>query len=159
MSFADSILDRAPAGLGAKALKYAGVSLVAVAVTQVVLIVAHAVFGWTFAWSNIAAVSIGCIPSYVLNRYWVWGKRGRNHFWREVFPFWAMALLGLVFSTVLVTLAERWSDAAIMLSAANLTAFGVLWIAKFFVLDSVLFKIAVHETGVVDDDADEPLVA
>jgi putative flippase GtrA len=92
--------------------------------------------------SNLIAVTLSCIPSYLLNRYWVWGKRGRNHFWREVFPFWAMAALGLVLSTIAVWFVDQRTDVTVFLMAANLSAFGLLYIVKFLLLDRVLFKVA-----------------
>lgn len=133
-SFARAQFDRKP-------VRYSLVSVVAVGVSQLVLIICNGLLGWSAVASNLTAVSIGCIPSYTLNRSWVWGKRGRNHLWREVAPFWALALLGLAFSTVLVHLASRWNDSIIVVSAANLTAFGILWVAKYLLLDSLLFAL------------------
>lgn len=128
-----------------KHLRYAMVSAVAVPVTQVVLIVAHSVFGWPGWAANLLAVSVGCVPSYTLNRYWVWNKRSRNEFWREVFPFWVMAIVGLLFSTLLVYVADRLWESTLAVSGANLTAFGLLWFVKFLVLDRYLF--AAHLGG------------
>jgi len=110
--------------------------------------------------SNLIAVTLSCIPSYLLNRYWVWGKRGKNHFWREVFPFWAMAALGLVLSTIAVWWVDQRTDVTLFLMAANLSAFGVLYIAKFLVLDRVLFKVAdemTHEEPAENERQPMPL--
>ncbi len=128
-----------------KPVRYSLVSVVAVGVSQIVLISCNGVLGWSAVPSNLMAVSIGSIPSYALNRAWVWGKRGGNNVWREVVPFWAFALLGLAFSTLLVYLAARWSDSTLMLSAANLTAFGLLWVAKYYFLDALLFSTPEEE--------------
>jgi putative flippase GtrA len=142
-----ALVANARAQLGGKPIRYAAVSAVAVVFTQIVLVTCRAGIGLSPVWSNVTAVSLGCIPSYTLNRYWVWGKRGKNHFWREVVPFWTLALIGLAFSTVLVALAARWSDATWVVSAANLTAFGTLWVAKYLILDAVLFRIAPETAG------------
>lgn len=150
-----SLVGTARAQLDRKPVRYAAVSAVAVLVTQTVLIVSNGVIGIAPAVSNVLAVSVGSIPSYLLNRYWVWGKRSRNRFWREVVPFWSMALLGLAFSTLLVWLAARWNDAVWVVSLANLTAFGVLWVGKYLVLDSILFKVVEHH---VEDDAGQSAV-
>ncbi len=135
------LVDYARAQLDRKALRYSLVSVVAVAVSQLVLVICAGVLGWSPALANVAAVTIGSVPSYTLNRRWVWGKRGRNHLLREILPFWALALLGLVFSTVAVHVAVQWNDTTLVASAANLTAFGILWVVKFLLLDSVLFRI------------------
>ncbi len=128
-------------------VRYAMVSVVAVAVSQIVLLTTNGLLGWDAIISNITAVTAGSIPSYLLNRAWVWGKRGRNHFWREVMPFWALALVGLGFSTLLVAIAHRWNDATWVVSAANLAAFGILWVAKYLLLDAILFKVAPSEVS------------
>jgi putative flippase GtrA len=125
--------------LGWRAAKYAFVSLIAVAISQVVLLIGHGGFGWSAVMANVVAVSVGCVPSYTLNRYWVWGKRGRNHLVREVLPFWGLALVGLVFSTVAVAVADRWWDSTLLIAGANLAAFGVLWVAKFALFDALMF--------------------
>ncbi len=137
-AFARAQFDRKP-------VRYSLVSVVAVGVSQLVLVVCSGVLDWSAVPSNLMAVSIGSIPSYTLNRAWVWGKRGRNNVWREVVPFWAFALLGLVFSTLLVHLAATWNDSTLVLSLANLSAFGILWVAKYLFLDALLFGMADEE--------------
>jgi putative flippase GtrA len=127
--------------LNRRPVRFAMVSAVAVPLTQAVLILCHVGFDLSAVWSNIIGVSTACIPSYMLNRSWVWGKRGRSHLLKEVLPFWAMALLGLGFSTLLVAVAAHWTDATIVVMLANLTAFGTLWVAKYLVLDAVLFGV------------------
>lgn len=132
------------------------VSVVAVACSQVVLIFCSVVLGWRPVPSNVAAVTLSSIPSYLLNRAWVWGRRGSHNILREVVPFWIFAFVGLGFSTLLVSIAARWSEATAVVSLANLTAFGILWVAKYLVLDQVLFALVGDED---DDDEDEPLFA
>ena len=135
LSTARATFDRRP-------VRYAMVSVVAVGVSQLVLAITFSVFGWSPVLSNVTAVMLGSIPSYVLNRAWVWGKTGKNHFWREVVPFWALAFVGLGFSTLLVAVAHEWNEAAWVPSAANLVAFGILWVVKYLVLDALLFRVA-----------------
>lgn len=135
LATARATFDRRP-------IRYAMVSVVAVAVSQLVLLTTNGLLGWSAVTSNLTAVMIGSIPSYLLNRAWVWGKKGKNHLWREVVPFWALALLGLGFSTLLVAIAHSWNEATWVVSAANLAAFGILWVAKYLLLDAILFRVA-----------------
>jgi putative flippase GtrA len=126
-------------------VRYTTVSIIAVACSQSTLLLLQAV-GLNPAPANVAAVTFGCIPSYIGNRYWVWGKRGKNHFWREVFPFWAIALVGLAFSTLLVfAVSHWWTHNPLVINITNLVAFGTLWVFKYMILDQILFKVAEHE--------------
>src|ERR671917_2027110 len=84
---------------GRKVLRYSVVSLISVAVSQSVLMVAFGLLHWTARLANVAACAVATVPSYYLNRSWAWGRRGRSHLWREVVPFWALAFLGLALST------------------------------------------------------------
>jgi hypothetical protein len=59
-------------------------------------------------------------------------------------PFWVMAILGFILSVIFVAWVEDRSDASWAVIAANLSAFGVLWIAKFLVLDRLMWRV-VHE--------------
>ena len=126
-------------------VRYTTVSIVAVACSQSVLLLLQAL-GMNPAPANIFAVTLGCVPSYTGNRYWVWGKRGKNHFWREVMPFWAIALVGLAFSTVLVYVVSHfWTHNPVVINITNLVAFGSLWVFKYMMLDGLLFKVAEKE--------------
>jgi putative flippase GtrA len=134
---------------GLRQVRFVMVSAVSVPFSQAVFFLCKEVFELHEIVSNLIAVTLSCIPSYLLNRYWVWGKRGRNHFWREVFPFWAMAALGLVLSTIFVWFVDQRTDVTVFLMAANLSAFGLLYIVKFLLLDRVLFKVADEMTSEV----------
>ena len=124
----------------AKGVKFLAVSAFNVLFGQSLLFLANVVFGWGFVASNVFAVAISAVPAYILSRYWVWQKTGKNHFMKEVVPFWSLAFLGLVLSTALVAVAENYSDSTLVLMGTNLAAFGVVWVAKFFILDRILFK-------------------
>ena len=88
-------------------IRYSMVSVVAVAITEVVILVCT----WVFGLSGIAANTIGCVAampaSYELNRKWAWGKGGKSHLWREVVPFWTLTLLGFLASTGTTQLADN----------------------------------------------------
>jgi putative flippase GtrA len=140
---------------GQKLVKYTMVSIVSVIIGQALLTIAFGVFRWTAAWSNIFAVGVSAVPSYYLNRAWAWGKRGRSHFLKEVVPFWAMAFLGLVISTIFVHIAEGRSQnvgnravQTLIVNGASIAAFGTLWVAKFVILNKLMF--AHHEEDLED---------
>ncbi len=156
------VLTWARAPEGQKLVRYSMVSVVAVTVYELLLFVTLGLLHWPATTANVFAVCVSAIPSYYLNRAWTWGKTGRSHLMKEIVPFWGMALLGLVFSTVVVDFAKRVSDnitsihlvQTLIIMFAGLAAFGLLWIAKFAVLNKVLFahkpehaSAADHPTG------------
>ena len=134
-----AILDRVTGGRGDKAIRYSMASLFGVVLTQLVLVVCHGALGMAGEAANVVAVTLTAIPAFFLNKHWVWGRSGRAHMRREVLPFWTFALAGLLLSTIAVTIVEDRSDSTLLISAANIGAFGVLWVAKFLFLDRVLF--------------------
>lgn len=126
---------------GVKLLRYAGVSAFNVIFGQSLLYGAQTILGWSAVPSNVFSVAVSAGPAYLLSRYWVWQKKDKNLFMREVVPFWSLAFLGFVLSTVAVWYVERqWDPHPLVINFTNLVAFGVVWVSKFFILDKVLFK-------------------
>ena len=126
-------------------VRYSLVSVISVIVSQIVLFVAQSF--WSARTSNIIAGCVSAVPSYYLNRAWAWGKTGKSHLMKEIVPFWALDLLGLLISTWAADFAESnahhvtSSDlmARVIVNLAALAAFGVLWVGKFFIFNKVLF--------------------
>ena len=151
-----------PAGLmahartptGQKLVKYTMVSIISVVVGQALLFIALTILDWRAAPSNIFAVGISSIPAYYLNRAWAWGKRGRSHLMKEVVPFWGLNFLGLVVSTLFVHVAEGRAKSyserteTLIIMGAALAGFGLLWVAKFVILNKILFRT--HEQDLED---------
>ena len=139
------VADLARSHHGRKALKYSMVSVIAIGCSQAILVTCHAILGWDAVVSNVTAVTVSSVPSYLLNRAWVWGRKGEHDWLREVLPFWVFAFCGLGLSVVFVWLATKWSDATIVVSFANLSAFGLLWVARYIILDQLLFNTLPHQ--------------
>ena len=140
MTTTPTVAERARLSTGAlRFARYCGVSVVNVVVTTVLLAIGIAVLDLSGGVANALAVSLAALPAYVLYRRWVWEKRGQNHLLKEVIPFWTYAVLGLIVSTVIVAWADRVWGGNIAPLIANLVAFCVLWVAKFYVLDRLLF--------------------
>lgn len=129
-------------------IRYAAVSGISTGVSQSVLVVLVATRATSAVTANVVATMIGTIPSFEFNRRWVWGKTGRRSLTTELVPFAVISACGLALSTLAVAMASRWADAAdldttattLTVQAANLSAFGVVWIAQFILLDRVLFR-------------------
>jgi len=143
---------------GKRMFRYTMVSVISTLVSVTVLGLVYGVFQWwTEVPSTLFANVAATIPSYYLNRSWVWGKSGRSHLVREVLPFWALSFAGMVLSIFTSTVARNIGLAhfpdhhvlrTMLVLVANLMAFGVLWIVKFLVFNK-LFHVSP-----VDQDAD-----
>jgi putative flippase GtrA len=133
------LLDKITRGKADKLLRFGMVSVVGVALTQAMLVLFHGVWNVGALTSNLLAVSLSAIPVFLLNKRWVWGRGGRSHLRKEVLPFWLFTLLGLFLSTVLVVVADHISDRTWPVLLANLTGFGIVWLAKFLFLDAVIW--------------------
>jgi putative flippase GtrA len=96
--------------------------------------------------ANVIATVAGIGPSFALNRRWAWRRSGRGHLRREIAPFWGYAVASLVVSTLAVGWAAGWADGigagpttrTLVVLAANLGSFGVLWCGQFLLLDRLL---------------------
>jgi putative flippase GtrA len=124
--------------------RYSMVSVVSTAVSFGVLTI---VFGVLHLFGEIGSTVVAnvtaTIPSYYLNRKWVWGKGGRSHLVKEIIPFWTMSAIGIVVSIFGAAVAKHLGtvhhlthaqQTAVVL-AANVTSFGVFWILKYLVFN------------------------
>jgi putative flippase GtrA len=142
-----TLFDRVRTPTGRKALKYTAVSVISVAVSQLAFVFAFGLLHWTARSSAIFATAVGSVPSYFLNRNWVWAKSGRSHLWKEIVPFWVIAFIGMVFSTWSADTAENYvhrhefshlAETAIV-TGAFFGAFALLWVGKFVIFNKLLF--------------------
>lgn len=141
---------------GKKLFRYTMVSVISTAVSQGVLIIG---FGLLRIGSEVPdtmfANMVATVPSYYLNRNWAWGKSGRSHLTREVLPFWAMAVAGIVFSYFTSSEARHLGQVhhfhhlgrTILVIGANFAAFGILWVLKFLLFNRLFH---VHQEADVE---------
>lgn len=124
-----------------------GVSVVNVVVGQSLLVLFHGVLGWPGVAANISAVCLSTVPAYLMMRHWVWGQKGSHRLGAEIVPFWTMATIGLVMSTIAVAWADSRFDSTIAVNLANITAFGLVWVCRFFILDHLMWadRVVVDE--------------
>ncbi len=129
-------------------LRYAGVSAIATTTSLMTLGLLVSTRTLSPGWANVVATALGTIPSFELNRRWVWNRRGRRSVGREVGPFVSLTFIGLVLSTAAVSVTGHLAEQlaltgmarTLAIEAANLAAFGVLWIVQFVILDRLLFN-------------------
>ena len=125
--------------------RYASVSVVATVVGLTVLGVLVTTRTLTPGWANVVATVVGTVPSFELNRRWVWAKRGARSLYGEIVPFAALSFLGLAVSTVAVSVVGHMvtgtasATRTLAVEAANIGSFGLLWVLQFVILDRLLF--------------------
>jgi putative flippase GtrA len=143
-----------------KVFRYVTVSGISTVLSLVMLYLFYRRVGLSPAWANVVATCIATVPSYFLNRTWVWGKNGKSHFKTEVLPFWIIAVISLGLSTAAVKLAAHEADLHFhsdllktgFILFANFFTYGVMWIGKFLLFNKILF---VHRG---EDGKIEPVV-
>jgi putative flippase GtrA len=132
------------------AMRYCLLSLVNVAVGQILLAILFGVLGWTAVRSNVTATAIALAPAFWASKRFVWQEVGRSHVVREIVPFCSLAFLGLVLSTWFAALAQtaatelassRSVQTLIVMGGVGL-GFGIVWVLRFLVLDRLVFASA-----------------
>lgn len=146
-------------------LRYASVSVVSTATSLTVLGILVGLINAPAGWSNAVATTIATIPSFELNRRWVWCYKGQRLVFRQVVPFFALSLTGLGLSTLNVHLVGEWATHAHidrltrtgLIGFTNVATFGLLWVFQYVLCDRVLFRnrSAVGTACEADEEADE----
>ena len=134
-----AVLDRVTGGRGALAIRYGMVSVFGVVFTQLELVIFVGLLDLDPTKSNVAAVMICAVPSFLLSKRWVWNVDGKVSVRREIIPFWVFTAAGLALSTGLVAIAQSVSDSTLLVMLASVSGFGILWVAKFLFLDQIMF--------------------
>jgi len=145
------VKDRIAARFGrhvAQLVRYAAVSAISTSVSLTILGTLVATRAVTAGWANVIATAVATVPSFELNRRWVWAKRGRRSLLGETAPYFALTFAGLGLSTLAVSTAAGAASAhhlgtagrTVVAMCANLTGFGTVWIVQYLVLDRVLFR-------------------
>ncbi len=113
---------------------------------QTFLYLANSVWGWSGGVANMFAAGVMSIPAYLLSRAWVWEVNGRHDVRRQVLPFWAITVAGLVVSTGMAAGADAAFGAGLAVNFASLIGYFIVWVAKFFLLD----RLFASPTSTVD---------
>jgi putative flippase GtrA len=127
-------------------VRYGSVSVISTLLGLAILSVLIGAVGYPAVWSNVIAVGIATVPSFELNRRWVWVQNGERSILRQAVPYFVLSFAGLVISTLAVHVA---SDATIHSSrlihtgaaeVANVASYGTLWLLQFLLCDRILFR-------------------
>jgi putative flippase GtrA len=134
--------------------KYTMVSVVSTIVSFGVLFLVFGVFKlWGEITSTIIANAAATLPSYYLNRKWVWGKGGRSHLTKEIIPFWSLSAIGIAVSIFGAAAAKHigtvhhlsHTEQTALVLAANLFSFGIFWVLKFIIFNRMFHVHTLEE--------------
>jgi putative flippase GtrA len=132
------VLHRSPSGQ--RMFRYTLVSVICLPISFAVLFLVYGVLRlWTEVPAVLFANCVAGVPSYFLNRNWVWGRSGRSHLVREVIPFWVVSLTGVALSLLAAAEARQFGIAhhlshearTVLVLTANVAAFASLWLVKY----------------------------
>jgi putative flippase GtrA len=124
--------------------RYTVGSIIAAATSEITLVVLFGTGLLGATWASVVAFFAGAIPNYVLNRYWVWKRRGPIQFRQELGPYILVSLLSLAAATA----ATSWAASVaphgqtlrvLFVGAAYLATYGVLFVLKFVVYQVSIF--------------------
>jgi putative flippase GtrA len=165
-----AILAHAKTPEGRKQLRYAGISVVFVPVGQILLqLSAHFLFHASakggsdaaFTKASLLTAAILTPPNFFANKYLVWKDTSKDKLRTQILVFWVAAMLGVGLSTLLTLIVERAVKGqgnlieGLAVFAAQLTGFGIVWVARYLILDRWLFKVTNHGEEPTPEDLDE----
>jgi putative flippase GtrA len=139
-------LSQLRSGAVRRFIRYASVSAISTSTSLALLGLLVGVLNFSPTWSNIISTAVGTVPSFELNRRWVWSQAGPRSLLRQVLPFCALSFAGLVLSTLSVHVAADATATAsravhtFAVELANLGSYGALWVLQFVLCDRLLFR-------------------
>ena len=139
-----------------KKLRYAAVSVVFVPIGQI-LIQVMGLWLHNYTVASLLQAAIVTVPNFFANKHFVWRVTSRENLRSQVLVFWIAVMLGVALATLFTHLVENVTadrtnlvrGAAVLV--AQLLGLGIVWVGRFLVLTSWLFKLA----GDMPEHADE----
>lgn len=128
--------------------RYTGVSLLATGLAQVGLFIGYGVLRWPVASAVTFSLAVSVGPAYLLNRRYVWPDTANSDgAFGEAMGFLLVAILGSLTTFLVVWIAVRTAGIgtsnhvtlSLVANAASVLATGAVWLARYVVLDRVLF--------------------
>jgi putative flippase GtrA len=126
--------------------RYTAASVIAGVISELVFLVAYW-FGAAPVVSSVVAFVAGAVPNYLMNRRWAWRRTGTPHPVRETLPYAVIIIVTALLAILATTLADRWVVGhvgshelrAVLVAAAFLATYGVMFVLKFVLFDRLIF--------------------
>lgn len=139
-------------------VRYSGVSALALGISQSALAVSYGVLHTTVPVAVGIALAVSVIPSYLLNRRFVWPGKPASGLRTEITAFVLIGIAGSALTAVLASAGEAIASAVThnpvaltgVVNGLALLATVAVWLLRFAVLDQFLFRSVSTATGVAD---------
>jgi len=128
----------------ARFLRYSAGSMVALAASEAALVLCYGTGLLPAAPASIVAFFVGAVPNYVLNRSWVWKRRGPVRVRAELVPYVLVSVATLVLAALATSFAAAIAPGGqladtVFVAAAYLVSTTVLFVAKFAFYQKFVF--------------------
>ena len=132
-------------------LRYAVGSVAASLVSAVTLAAAYQGIGLDPRVSSVAAFSAGALVNFLIYRFWAWrgtAESGSAAVRRDFLKYAVVAIGTALVALGTTTIADNWARSAglsaslrtLVVEGSYFGAFGVMFIAKFLILDRYVFR-------------------
>jgi putative flippase GtrA len=125
--------------------RYGVTSVLATAVSEATLLAVYGT-GLLHASGAAAVASLaGTLPSYLMSRHWIWPDAERRRPGRQIIAYWLISIVCLLMASAATGWAAGHAPAGrvahlVFVGVAYLGILGVLWLAKFAIYQTVLFR-------------------
>lgn len=126
-------------------VRFASVSAVTAPLGQLCIFLFYNLAGLNGVLANGTAVVVVSIVGYFLSTLFVWDSDPGRRLRYEVPMFWTLSLTGFVVSTAIVAIAVAVSDHPLAVNLASGASYAVVWLARFVILDRLVFAPMVAE--------------
>ncbi len=129
-------------------VRYGSVSAISTVTCLAVLGISGGILGLPAIWSNVLATTVATVPSFELNKRWMWAQRKKRSIRNQAIPYFLLSLVGLIISTIAVHVASDATSSStrllhtMVVEMANVGAYGALWLLQFALCDRILFRSA-----------------
>jgi hypothetical protein len=130
-----------------KKLRYASVSLAFVPIGQGLIQVLGLWLG-DYTVASLLTVAVLTVPSFFVLKYFVWRDMSRENLRRQMLVFWVAMMLAFLLATLFTYVVDHAvADQTTLIRGtavlfAQGLAFSIVWVARYFMLDRWLFKLA-----------------
>lgn len=129
-----------------RATRFLGVTVVTAVLGQALIFIFFGLLGWHALVSNGVAVLVVAVVGFFLSLRFVWTEVSTHPRSVQAAAFVGTAVVGLVISTLTVGFVTARVDHVLAANLGSFLGYGMAWVARFVILDRVIFRAAATTT-------------